>query len=328
MDIVIVALDRCLGSALLGFADLLTSSNRILSRTGLIDAPFRITTASQDGAPVVDGFGRRLQVDAALSDLQNCAAALVPGFPPDETGRSPSMAPYSATANWLRHQHRHGALVAGSCSGAFLLGEAGLLDGRRCTTTWWLHDQLVQQYPNARALRGAALSDSDRVITAGGPVSWIDIALHIIARLAGSGAARATADFTIVDTVPSAQSAYIPTDFALSNDPLVGEAERLIRHAGSRGMTAHTLAQQLGVSERTLHRRINSTCGETPKTFIDRVRLETAKIALETTTKAIKEVARDASYLDESSFRRSFKRLYGMTPGAYRLAATTQLSED
>lgn len=318
MDVVIVALDRCLGSALLGLADIFATANRAIAMTGRAEPPFRVVVASEDGRPVVDGFGRRFEVDAALGDVPRCAAAIVPGFTPDEAARPPLMGEYAAAAAWLRRQHGHGALVGGSCSGVFLLAEAGLIDNRKCTTTWWLHDLFTERYPKADVRRGAALSHDDRVTTAGGPISWIDVALHVIGALAGRDAARASADFTIVDTIPSTQAAYIPTGFALSDDPLLARAERFIRHAGSEGMTARLLARQLAVSERTLHRRIGAACGETPKDFIDRVRLEMAKVALETTSKPIKEVARAAGYLDEASFRRGFRKLHGMTPSSYR----------
>lgn len=83
-------------------------------------------------------------------------------------------------------------------------------------------------------------------------------------------------------------------------------------------MTARMLARQLAVSERTLHRRVSAACGEPPKDFIDRVRLETAKIALETTSKPVKDIARAAGFHDEATFRRCFKKFYNATPGNYR----------
>lgn len=318
MRVVVVALDRCLGSGLIGLADILASANQTLRLMGRTESMLEVVVASQDGRPVLDGAGRRHEVDASLQELDECTAAIVPGFMPDEAGRLPAMSDYSIAANWLRARHRHGALVAGSCSGVFVLGEAGLLNDLKCTTTWWLHDQLAQVCPKANIMRGAPLTEENRIVTVGGPVSWIDIALHVIGKVAGADAARAAADFAIVDTTPSAQAAYIPTGFSLTGDPFVGEAERIVRHAGERGMTARLLAQELKVSERTLHRRLSNACGETPKDFIDRVRLETAKISLETTSKSIREVAQNVGYGDEASFRRSFKRVFGLTPGAYR----------
>ena len=90
------------------------------------------------------------------------------------------------TARWLRNEHAQGALVCGSCSGVSLLGEAGLLKERRCTTTWWLHDEMKRRYPKADAAWGAAILEDRPVISAGGPLSWIDLSLHVMRVLCGA----------------------------------------------------------------------------------------------------------------------------------------------
>ncbi|WP_409365517.1 DJ-1/PfpI family protein, partial [Klebsiella pneumoniae] len=75
-------------------------------------------------------------------------------------------------ASWIRQQYVHGALACGSCSGVFMVGEAGLLNGRKCTTTWWMYDELKRRYPRANAIWCKALTEDNRIVTAGGPLSW------------------------------------------------------------------------------------------------------------------------------------------------------------
>jgi transcriptional regulator GlxA family with amidase domain len=210
-----------------------------------------------------------------------------------------------------------GAIVAGSCNGVFLLGEAGLLDGRRCTTTWWRHDELRARYPRADVAWGASLLEDRRVVTAGGPLSWIDLSLHMIRELCGAEAAKKAADYTVVDTVPSTQTIYIPPGHLTASNPFVLEAEHAVRQAGDAPMTSTQLARALNVSERTLHRRIKEATGETPKHFLDRVRFEAARLLLETTKNSVKQLASASGYADETSFRRAFRRYAGMSPGAY-----------
>ena len=200
----------------------------------------------------------------------------------------------------------------------FLLGEAGLLDGRRCTTTWWRHDELKSRYPRADAAWGASLIEDGRIVTAGGPLSWIDLSLHVIRKLCGAAAAKTAADFTVVDTVPTTQTVYVPQGHLAASNPFLLEAERIVRDAGDTPLSAQHLAQALGASERTLHRRLKEASGETPKGFIDRVRFETTRMLLETTAQSIKQLAASSGYSDETSFRRAFHRYSGMTPGAYR----------
>jgi len=318
MKIVVAGSDGCLASAFIGLVDILWLAQRAIGDGANGEAPFSVVTASHDGRAVIDGHGRRLEVDTAFEAIPACDAILLPGFVPDGKRRPPSLSGFGTAAAWIRHHHARGALACGSCSGVFLLGEAGLLDGRRCTTTWWLHDEMKRRYPRADAAWGAALIEDRRVVSAGGPLSWIDLALHVIRTLCGPDAARTAADFAVVDTTPSTQAVYIPAGYLAGSDPFLLEAERVVRHAGAEPLSARDLARRLATSERTLHRRLKLSSGESPKGFIDRVRFETARTLLETSARSVKQVAAGAGYADEGSFRRTFRRFSGMTPGAYR----------
>jgi len=317
MEVVVLGYNGCLGSGFVGASDMLTLSRRMLAEEGKPE-PYRVTTASFDGRPFQDGNGRQFQVDKRLEAIAACSAVIVPGYFCSGGDSFPVTPPIGAAAAWIRHQHALGAIVCGSCNGVFLLGEAGLLDGRRCTTTWWRHDELRKRCPRADAVRGAPLIDDHRVVTAGGPLSWIDLSLHVIRALCGVDAAKTAADFTVVDTVASSQTVYVPPGHLAASNPFLLEAEHIVRQAGEEALTAQDLAQALGTSQRTLHRRLREASGETPKTFIDRVRFETARTLLETSATTVKQLAATTGYADETSFRRAFQRYSGMTPGAYR----------
>ncbi|PPD42673.1 MAG: AraC family transcriptional regulator [Methylocystis sp.] len=317
MDIAILGYDDCLGQGFVGAADLLLLSRRLLKNAAQPD-PYRVVTVTYDGAPFRDGFGRTHLADASFSTLDGCAAVIVPPYLCNADSAEPTTPAISAAAGWLRRQHALGAIVAASCNGVFLLGEAGLLDGRRCTTTWWRHDELKSRYPRADAAWGASLMEDRRVVTAGGPLSWIDLSLLVLRELCGGEAAKKAADFTVVDTASSTQTIYIPPGHLTASNPFVLEAEHVVRQAGDAPMTSAQLARALNVSERTLHRRLKEATGETPKHFLDRVRFEAARMLLETTQNSVKQLASASGYADETSFRRAFRRYAGMTPGAYR----------
>lgn len=317
MEIVVVGFNGCLGSAFIGLVDILTLSRRVISNDGR-PTPFRVSTASFDGRPIEDGAGRRFEVDSSFETISACRAIVVPGYICDGDDCLPLTPAIAAAAAWIRRQHALGALVCASCNGVFILGAAGLLDGRRCTTTWWRHDELKSRYPRADAAWGAPLIEDRRVVTAGGPLSWIDLSLHVIRALCGAEAANLAADFTVVDTAPSTQARYIPQGHLAASNPFLLTAEHIVRQAGEAPLTAQDLARALGTSERTLHRRLKQASGETPKSFIDRVRFETARTLLETSSTPVKRLAAASGYTDENSFRRAFQRYSGMTPGAYR----------
>lgn len=324
MEIVVVGLNGCLGSGFVGLMDVLWLAQRAIVNQLGGASPFRLTSVGHDGNSFLDGCGRRFHADAGMGELSDCDAVLVPGFAPDTSGKLPDMSRFATAAAWLRARHARGALVYGSCNGVFLLGEAGLLDGRRCTTTWWRHDELTQRYPRADAAWGATLIEDGRVVTAGGPLSWIDLALHAIRALCGPEAARIAADFTVVDTAPSTRALYIPAGHLAASNPFLIEAEHVVRQTGARPLSAGDLSRALATSERTLHRRLKEATGETPKGFIDRIRFQTARTLLETSDKTIKELAAGAGFADEASFRRSFRRHTGLSPGAYRVRARSK----
>ena len=317
MDVVVLGYDRCLGAGFVGSMDMLNLSAQMIGGEGA-EEPFRVLSASFDGQPFEDSSGRRLNVDRGVAAIESCGAILIPGYLCYDSSGFLSTPAIAALAGWLRRQHALGALVCGSCSGVFLLGEAGLLDGRRCTTTWWRHDELKTRYPRAEAVWGASLIEDRRVATAGGPMSWIDLGLHIVRALCGADAAKRAADFAVVDTVPSTQSQYVPLGHLAASNALLLEAEHIVRRAGENPIAVEDLARALGVSDRTLNRRLKRASGESPKQFIDRVRFETARILLETSECSLKQLAASSGYADTASFRRAFHRYSGMTPGAYR----------
>lgn len=318
MKIVVLAASGCLPSAFVGLMDVLTLAQWAPANRRQSGPAFEILSASADGAPVTDGRGCRVEVMRSLDEIGTCAAVIVPGFLPDDALRPPSMAGLASVATWLRAAHDSGALVCGSCSGSFLLAEAGLLDRRRCTTTWWLHEEFKRRYPRVNAVWASPMIEDDRIATAGGPLSWIDLALHVIRRLMGAEAAKAAADFAVVDAAPSAGAAYVPIGYLSRAGHWLADAEHVVRHAGGQRIGARELAQRLATSERTLHRRLTEATGKSPKRFIDRVRIETAQTLLESGQQSVKEISAAVGYEDESSFRRRFKRLVGTTPAAYR----------
>jgi transcriptional regulator GlxA family with amidase domain len=317
MEIVVLGFNSCLGAGFVGSVDMLKLGSQIISKEGRYQ-PFKVLTASFNGKPFEDSSGRLLNVETEIAALTGLTAILVPGYLCDDNAKYLSTPEISALAAWIRRQHAMGALVCASCSGVFILGEAGLLDGRRCTTTWWRHDELKARYPRADAIWGAPLIEDQRVVTSGGPLSWIDLCLHIIRSLCGDDAAKLAADFAVVDTAPSTRTVYVPLSHLSAANAFLLEAEHAVRVAGEESVTAQDLARTLGTSDRTLNRRLKEATGETPKQFIDRVRFETARMLLETTNFPVKQLAANSGYSDVASFRRAFYRYSGMTPAAYR----------
>lgn len=322
--IVILSINNALPSALMGINDLLALSglnfvNKSTEKThSMIEWKPRVILANHDGRPITDGHGRTFEVDSDFDSIGHCDAILVPGFLPNGQGHPPQTITDSKTQLWLRKRYEQGALICGSCSGVFALGEAGILNNRRCTTTWWLHDELKQRFPSTNAVWASELIDDNNIITAGGPLSWVTITLHIVKKLAGIEIAKVVADFSVVDAIPKSQNLYVPEGYQASNNPFIAKAEYAIRKAHYQTMSAPGLAKEMAVSERTLNRKLKALTGETPKNFIDGIRISHACTLLVTTNKSLKEIGFSLGYSDDAVFRRLFKQKMKIAPSIYR----------
>jgi transcriptional regulator GlxA family with amidase domain len=208
--------------------------------------------------------------------------------------------------------------VASVCTGAFLLGEAGLLDGRAATTHWAFQDQLARRYPRAEVRPRAILVDEGRVLTSGGATSFLNLALHLVERVFGSEVARVSSKMFLIDVNKAPQSAYaIFSSQKLHEDRGVLRAQSLIEAHPERVPRVEAIAREVGMSVRSLTRRFRSSTGNSPGEYIQRVKVEAAKRALESGNR-VSDVAGGVGYTDVAAFRRLFARVTGLTPADYR----------
>ena len=317
MKLAILALEGCMHSAVTGIADILSLANHVMKLRG---GPGRFTwqILSLNGKAVRSGGGRLLQVDGAIGKSLSCDAIIVPGSLIDHASAERLAPQYEKAAALLRQHHANGRLIGAFCSGVFLLGAAGLLDGRRATITWWLQSEFRRRHPNVDLAGDAVITSDTRVVCAAGPMSWVDLLLRIIKMVDGSEIAKICADYAVIDTAQRTQATFQPLGYILEQDPLLIKADMLVRRTDKRPMTVRRLAEALGLSERTLNRRFRYLTHEPPQAFITRRRIEHARTLLETTSQPIKLIARSTGYEDESSFRKAFRKLTLMSPQAYR----------
>lgn len=325
MRIAILAFEGSMLSAISGLADIFWITNQSIegNKEGLNPSllSYKTTIVSPDGNPVPDGQGRRIPVEGSFESAGTPDIILVAGMVLTPDRIPVASEAIKASANWLRSQYDQGVLIGAACAGGFVLGDAGLLDGRSCTTTWWLYHTFKERYPKARPVWGTSLEEHDRIITTGGPLSWIELALHIIRRFSGPDIARLAADMAVADSQPISQRTYAPQGFVNTRHPLLLRAEHIIRYK-EPGITAENLAKELNISHRTLHRKLKLLTDENPKDFITRVRIESACVLLRERTANIGGVATKCGYRDDTVFRRAFSQLMGMTPTQYRKLAS------
>lgn len=220
-------------------------------------------------------------------------------------------------AKWLRSAWQRGATVAASCTGVFLLGQAGLLDGRRCTTTWWLTPKLKALFPESLADADSMLTEDDRVWTAGAAFAHIDLMFGLIARFAGPALAEDTARHIVVDQRAS-QARYVIPAFLAAQDPIARKVEAYVRRRLATPFTLRDLAQQTGTTTRTLNRRLALATGLSPMRFAQKIRVDAALHLLQTTRLSLERVAERVGFEDSSALYRLIRRHTGKSPSLFR----------
>jgi transcriptional regulator GlxA family with amidase domain len=317
--VALLAFDGCHASGVTGPLDLLHAANTVAARLAPdLPPPFTAQVLSLDGAPVRGANGHPLSVDGGL-DAVVADIVIVPGIaviePENLLAAVERLVPVS---RWLAARHREGAWLAAACSGAFLLAQSGLLDGRRATTTTWFADLFERCFPAVKLDASAVLAESDRVVTSGGAFSYVDLTLHLIERVAGRELSRALARFVVLDNRRETRTAELIPHHVSHHDPLILKAEKWMRAHMRTDIGVPDIARHVAVSTRTLVRRFKERAGESPYACLQRLRLEAGKVLLASTNYRIEQIPARVGYQDESAFRRLFKKYVGVSPREYR----------
>lgn len=314
MRISILAFDGCLGAEVFGLADVLLIANRVAAGRGG-PAPFEVSVVSVRGGSVDAAGGVRLATGRpGPADL-----LVVPAFDVQGVGALDGVLACLAPEAAFLARKGAGIPVAAICGGAFLLGDAGLLDGRRCTTAWAFAAELARRHPQAHVEAEALLVQDGPITTSGAFSAGHDLALQLIRDHASDGLARAVARFTLLDGVRDSQAPYVDVRMLeRARQPFARRVSRWLELRLAEPYSLARLAAAFHVSERTLLRRFKAEIGRTPLEELQDLRVAQARQLLETTGLSLAEVAGQVGYLDVSTFARLFARKVSVTPAAYR----------
>ncbi len=282
-----------------------------IDRTSTGGPSFRFTVCTEVPGPVTTRMGFDLVVHEGLDAAADADLVVVPAY--GAGGPVPD-----AVLTVLRDAEARGAWVLSVCSGSFALGQAGLLDGRRCTTHWMYTDALAQQFP-AAVVDPAVLYVEDRgVVTSAGTAAGIDACLHLVRRELGAAAAAAIARRMVVPPHrDGGQAQYIDTPLPVEADTLEPLLEWMVEHVDSE-LSVPDLAARALMSERTFARRFRAETGTTPAAWLTRQRVLRAQELLERTDLPVEDVARQCGFGTAAVLRHHFTRTLGTTPLAYR----------
>jgi AraC family transcriptional activator FtrA len=266
------------------------------------------------GQPVRTASGFPVTPDHGLDRLAEADLIAVPAMRRD--GQVPA-----ELVRQLQAAVARGAWVMSVCSGAFTLGEAGLLDGRRCTTHWTYAEELARRFPLADVDQGVLYVDDDRVLTSAGTAAGIDACLYLMRKEFGERVVTRLARRMVVPPHrDGGQQQYVETPLPpVQADTLRATLDWMTEHLADE-ITVEGLADHAHMSSRTFARRFRAETGTTPHHWVTGQRVLLAQRLLEEGGRSIDEISDLAGFGNSSLLRHHFVKRVGTTPQAYRKA--------
>jgi transcriptional regulator GlxA family with amidase domain len=323
VSVAFAAVPHVTGSTLYGMYDLFCSAGR----------DWNLVVKGEPGtplfAPVVTGRslqtfeggnGVPIRPQRTFDDMPDPDIVCVPEVLVAPSAFDPAL--YADALGWLRRCHARGSIVAGVCSGTMLMAAAGLLDDQDATSHWGYCDELALRYPRVRMSPARVLvtaGEGQRLVTAGGGSSWNDLALYLVARLAGIEEAVRLAKLYLIDWHKDGQLPFAALARTRQvDDPAIAKAQLWIAEHYAAPAPVAGMQAAAGLAERTFNRRFQRATGMGPLEYTHTLRLEEAKQLLETAAMPVEAVAQAVGYEDPGFFARLFRRKVGLTPGQYR----------
>ena len=201
----------------------------------------------------------------------------------------------------------------------FLLAGSGLLDGKKCATHWVEADNFRKMFPDIELVPEKIITEDQGIYTSGGAYSWLNLAIYLVEKYAGREMAITISKLFGIQIDRDSQSPFmifIPQK--QHEDELILEAQEYIEKNYSEKITVDELASHLAISRRNLERRFKKVTYNSIVEYVQRVRIEAAKIVLEKGRENVNEAMYKAGYTDVKAFRTVFKKLTGLSPLEYR----------
>lgn len=221
--------------------------------------------------------------------------------------------------NWIENQYKDGAEIASICTGAFLLASSGLLDGKTCSTHWAAADSFRNLFPNVNLQTDKLITDENGIYTNGGAYSFLNLMIYLVEKYYDRQTAIFCSKVFQIEMDRQSQSEFIIfKGQKLHGDEMVRKAQTYIESNLHERLSVEHLSTKFSVGRRNFDRRFIKATGNTPVEYLQRVKIESAKKAFETTRKTINEVMYEVGYSDVKAFREVFRKFTGMSPLEYK----------
>lgn len=295
-----------------GPMDVFAEANRFVAP----EEGYRLSMVGGEGRPIRASNGASLMPDLAFADAgEGWDLVLVPGGP-----ALPDQAPAPAMLDWLHRAMPRAARYGSICTGAFVLGHAGLLDGRHATTHWQDAARLAQLFPRARVEPDRIYVRDGAMVTSAGVTAGIDLSLALIAEDHGDALARAVAKRLLVFVQrQGGQSQFSPyLQTPADETSVLARVQRHVQDHLATALSVDDLAAAMTMSTRNFARVFAREAGATPAEFIQRARVDAARGLLESSDLQLKAVAYRCGFGSAARMRQVFLQRLGVTPTEYR----------
>jgi transcriptional regulator GlxA family with amidase domain len=220
---------------------------------------------------------------------------------------------------WIVNQYKMDAEIASLCIGTFLLAATGLLDGRKCSTHWMFANDFRNMFPQVDLMTDKIITDEQGIYTSGGALSYMNLILYLVEKFAGRDVAVHCSKVFEVDINRGSQSPFIMFRGQKTHeDEPVKKAQEYIEKNFQDKITVDQLASLFSIGRRNFERRFKKATSNTVVEYMQRVKIEAAKLSLESSRENVNEVMYRSGYTDTKAFRTTFKKITGLSPVQYR----------
>ncbi|AKJ27086.1 GlxA family transcriptional regulator [Caldimonas brevitalea] len=323
VDFTILVLPMAMGASVTLTLDILSTAAGLSARIGTAQPTWRFYSPGVERPTQLTG-GVQIDADPLPRTVRAGGSTwVVPGLPLESACE---VADRFAQQDALRAVHalevqaREGATVAASCSSVFLLQAAGLLKDKKVTTAWWLAPYLQQLEPRCQVDAGRLVVADGNIVTGGAALSQGDLMLQLLRMRFGTALADAVSRVLVLDR-RQAQGPYIVPAMLANGNELIAKLTARIDLALPRPPSVADLAIEFGMSERTLARHVRAATGSSTLALIQSVRVNKARMLLETSRLTVEQVAERVGYADATALHRLMLKVAGATPRQFRPTA-------
>lgn len=314
-EVAILIHEDAVFSTVSGAMDMLIHTNRLFHESGK-PMPFKIMLVGEKEKNDLLLAPEPYVSYSPISQVKQPGLIIVPAFYGD---RSVTPLKHHRLINWMSCMNKNGTEVASLCSGSYFLAEGGLLSGRSCTSHWFDKEDIISRYPDVNFLSDMVITDDGGIYTSGGAFSSLNLVLYLIDKFCGREVGIWASKMFSLDMDRTSQSHFaVFKGQYRHNDNEILKAQNYIEQNHHLQLNIDEIADHTNMSKRNFIRRFKKATQNTPFEYLQRVKIESAKKALEKGAQNINLLMYDAGYNDIKTFREVFKKITGLTPQDYR----------